>query len=319
VNAQRPIPKPLAPLLAAVLCLGTASAAPPAIRLTEHGCSAYDRARLDELIAIELETVESDRPARPSDVALECSAGVVSIRASLRGTSRERKSRVDPKAMDPAAATRLLALAITELLAQLWSEAEPARPPPVPAARPAEPQDVPAPLTVAHEREFAVFAGAAFRTMLEPRAGLFGGALRAEYDPVPWLGLGLDLEVADGSVQSSHADVDVLLGSAALYAPIGARLGRTALGAGPGVRMGWVELSPTRLEPGATGRDVSGAWGGPLLMARALWTNNALALCSGLEAGLVTLPVVGTLNGEAAEVEVRGVWVAASLSVGANL
>jgi hypothetical protein len=321
VNDKSPLRTALALTLTAGVCAGAA----PKVRLSERGCSAYDRARLDELIAIELETVESDREARPSDVVLECRDGIVSIQASLRGTMRQRKSRVDPKAMDRAAATRLLALAITELLSQLWSDAPekpaPAKSQPQPAPLPpAERRDASLPASAdENEHRWGVFVGGVFRSMLEPRAGLFGGSARAEYETGSLLAVALDLEVAHGSVQSEHADVDVLLASAALYAPIGARLGQTALGVGPGVRAGWVNLSPSRLAPGAVGSDVSGAWAGPLLIARAKWSSDAWAVFAGLEGGLVTLPVVGTLNGGAAEVELRGAWLAASVGVGANL
>jgi hypothetical protein len=120
-------------------------------------------------------------------------------------------------------------------------------------------------------------------------------------------------------VRSEHADVDVLAGSAALYAPVGARFGSTALGIGPGFRLGWVALSPTPLSPGAVGSDVSGAWGGPLLLARARWSKEGWGLHAGVEGGLVTLPVVGTLNGQGAEVELRGAFIAVGAGVGIDL
>ena len=163
------------------------------------------------------------------------------------------------------------------------------------------------------------YAGAAFRSMFEPRAGLFGGTLRVEYAVLRPVTLAFDLEGVYGSVRTEHASVSAVLGSAAAYAPIGGRLGRTALGVGPGARIGWVNLSPRDLEPNAVGSDVTGAWAGPLLLGRARWSGDGYVLYSSVEAGIVALPVVGTVNGADPELELRGVWLAACLGIGMNL
>jgi hypothetical protein len=314
---------PLAKTLAALLASGVAWGAEPPVRISQRGCTDFDLTRLDELVGIEVETVATELSSQPSEVFLECRAGVVSIRATLPESSATRTSKVEPRSMDRAAATRLLALTITELLAQLWSERpaqsapieKPLAPPEPEPKRDAAPPEKP----VGGERKFAAYAGGAYRSMLEPRAALFGGALRAEYAVVSPLTLGLDFEGAFGSVRSTHAGVDVALASAAAYAAFGGRVGPVEMGAGPGARFGWVNLSPEDLEPNAEGSDVSGAWGGPMVLARASWAGSGYLLFSSFELGAVTLPVVGTFNGVETEVELRGLWFAAGVGVGVNL
>jgi hypothetical protein len=311
----------LAQALTALLTSSVGWGAEQPVRITQRGCDDVDLARLDELVAIEVDTVASELSPRQSDVFLECRAGAISIKAELRESSASRSSKVEPRSMDRAAATRLLALTITELLAQLWSE-KPAPSAPIEQPEPATPElDAPPEKSAAAagERRFAAYAGAAYHSMLEPRAGLFGGALRAEYAPLSLLTFGLDFVGAFGTVRSEHAEVDVMLASAAVYATLGGRVGPVALGIGPGARLGWVNLSPEDLEPNSDGSDVSGAWGGPMLLGLAKWAPNGYLLYSSLELGAVTLPVVGTFNGAEPEVELKGLWFLAGLGVGANL
>jgi hypothetical protein len=313
--------------LAALFASAVAWAAEPGtVRVSERGCTDYDLVRLDELVAIEVETLGSELSPRPSEALLECRADAVSIRVAVTGSAVVRSRRVETQSMDRAAATRLLALTITELLAQLWSENPPPRSLAQKPQTAAPDRDSPPPdrdagqeRVAGPEPGLAVSAGAAFRSMLEPRAGLFGGSLRAEYAVLLPLSVGLDLEGAYGSVRSEHAAVNVTLASAATYAAVSARLGRVAIGGGPGVRFGWINLSPEDLEPNSEGSDVSGAWGGPILLTFAKWAPDGYLLYSSLELGAVTLPVVGTFNGAEPEVELKGLWFAAGVGVGVNL
>ena len=310
----------LAQILTGLLTSSVGWATEQPVRISQRGCADVDLARLDELVAIEVDTVASELSPRQSDVFLECSGGVVSIKVLVRETSASRSTQIEPRSMDRAAATRLLALTITELLAQLWSE-KPAPSAPVEQTSVESPErDMAAPeRSPAAERKFAAYAGAAYRSMLEPRAGLLGGALRAERAVVSPLTVGLDLEAAFGRVRSEHAEVDVALASAAAYATLGGRVGPVGLGIGPGARFGWVNLSPEDLEPNAEGSDVSGVWGGPMLLALAKWAPDGYLLYSSFELGAVTLPVVGTFNGAEPEVELQGLWFAAGLGIGVNL
>jgi len=283
------------------------------LQLREQDCAGYDSARLSELLEIEVETIRAERPSRASDVSLVCRDGRVAIRVALRDGSAELSGQVDARGTAPAARTRLLALTISELLAQLWSERLPSKPaapgaPPATDVSPLEPARPPA--------EFVPYAAVALRSMLEPRATLLGAVLGAEYQFSSALALALAVEGAQGTVRSEHATVGVQLGSAALHASIGQRFGAFVLGVGPGARFGWVRFEPTELEPNTLGRTVSGAWAGPLLLARARWSTGWLVLYSSVEAGVVTLPVVGTVNGKASELELRGAWFAACAGIG---
>jgi len=287
------------------------------LRLREQDCAGYDSARLSELLEIEVETIRAERPSRASDVSLVChDDGSVAIRVALRDGSAELSGQVDPRGTEPAARTRLLALTISELLAQLWSE----RPPSKPAASDAPQATDVSPLEPRRPRtEFVPYAAVALRSMLEPRATLLGAALGAEYQFSSALALALSVEGAQGTVRSEHATVGVKLGSAALHASIGQRFGAFVLGVGPGARFGWVRFEPTELAPHTLGSTVSGAWAGPLLLARARWSTGWFVLYSSVEAGVVTLPVVGTVNGSASELELRGGWFAACAGIGARL
>jgi hypothetical protein len=163
------------------------------------------------------------------------------------------------------------------------------------------------------------YAAVVLRSILEPRATLLGGVLGAEYQFSSVVALALALEGARGTVRSEHATVDVDLGSAALHASIGQRFGAFVLGVGPGARFGWVRFEPKELDPNTLGSTVSGAWAGPLLLARARWSTGSLVLYSSVEAGVVTLPVVGTVDGNASELELRGPWFAACAGIGMRL
>jgi len=299
----------LAILLGSLLHASTAFGASADIRTSANGCADYDRERLDELLAIEAETIGAEHPARPSDVVLECRGSVVSFRVSLRDGSDTRSGMVDPGAADRASRTRLLALAISELFAQLWSRAPEAPPAVARAAPPAA--ERPAYAT------WGLRGGAALRSVLDPRAGLLGAAVGADYWLLPSIGLGLDVEGVFGNVRSEHADVGVTLVSTSVHAVAGLRVGDVALGAGPGVRLGLAKFAPQVTSANAIGHDVTGPWAGPFGLALAQWSKAGFAVYASFEIGVVTLPVVGTLNGQSAELALRGAWLAAGLGAGA--
>ena len=283
---------------------------------------------------IEFLTIGAEHAPRPSDVLLECRDGVVSVRVSLRDGTGERSGVVDPGAADRAARTRLLALTISEFLSQLWSDV-PAQPTPVVATPPPDDRATPppadratppggAPSVRARAPAWELHVGAALRSMMDPRAGLLGATLGVEYwlspSVVPFVAIGVDVEAVFGTVRSEHADVAAALGSTALHAVFGGRLGDVALGAGPGARVGIVNFSPSVHDtngPNTVGHDVTGPWAGPFALALAQWTRGRLVVRASVELGVVTLPFVGTLNGQTAEVSLQGAWLAATVGAGA--
>jgi hypothetical protein len=302
-------------LVSSLLGASPALAASPDVRTTAQGCSGYDAERLDELLAIETATIAAEHAARPSDVRLSCRDAVVTVHVSLRDGTGERSSVVDPGTADRAARTRLLALTITELLADLWRdapappEALPKEAPPV-DERPAKPASARPPSWVLH-------GGAAVRSMLDPRTGLLGGTLGVAFRASPYVAIGVDVEGLFGSARSEHADVGVTLVSTAVHAVFGPRIGDVTLGAGPGARLGVVRFSPTVDEANTVGHDVSGPWAGPFALAVAQWTKAHFAVRASLELGVATWPFVGTVNGQAEELALRGVWFGGTVGAGA--
>jgi hypothetical protein len=291
------------------------------IRTSAEGCADHDGDRLNELLAIEAETIGAEHAARPSDVLLECRGGVVSVRVSLRDGSGERSGVVDPGTADRSARTRLLALTISEFLAQLWSDVPSAaatveRATPPPGARPPDARPAASP-AMEHAPAWLLHGGAALRSLMDPRAGLLGGTIGAELRLSRFVAIGVDVEGVFGSVRSEHADVGVSLGSTAVHAAFGRRFGDVTLGAGPGVRLGIVRFSPAvDSNANAIGHDVTGPWAGPFALALAQWTKDRFVVRTSFELGVATLPVIGTLNGQTAEVSLRGTWFAATVGAG---
>ena len=105
----------------------------------------------------------------------------------------------------------------------------------------------------------------------------------------------------------------------ALTLLFGGRVGAWRLAGGPGACLGFLRLAPTVRVADASGHAVSGAWAGPELVARADYDFSAHWFAhGGLDAGWVTLPVSGLVDGDRSLIDGGGAWLSTELGIGAR-
>jgi hypothetical protein len=293
----------------ALVWSATALAAGEGLALTVDGCPKLDQARLRELVAIEMATVEAGGAAPAASVRLACAGERVSIDVAAPASHAD----LDLAGAEEATRLRLLALTITELL----SPAAPAAPPAttrvdekgadLTARAPAPPP----------ARRFALFAETSARRMGKPAAWLGGVGLGASLGIADFAALALDLRVETGEASTSLARVDwrQLVVTAAV--PLGVTGARWALHAAPGWSVGFARLSGHPSAADARGGVVTGAWSGPSLALRARRTLGRAAFVA-VEAagGAVTRRVVGLVDGQSTLFEIDGPWAMAGLAAG---
>jgi hypothetical protein len=310
----------LALLLAAPMTRAAVAAAAPSLELAITACERFDEARLRELVAIEMGTIAARGagPAgAPTMVGLACDGERAAI--EVAGAEGNPASRAELNLAEAAPPTRLrlLALAITEAVAQRWAAeraAVPAAPPP-PA-----PQVVAASLPPAAETpRLSLFVGPSARRMARPATWLAGvdvGAARA-------LGGGALALVADARFETGEGATPVarvgwrqvtLTGALA----VGVTRARWAAHLLPGWSVGFASLTgrPDG-NGGAVGSTISGTWSGPSLALRARRDLGRFAFVSlDVATGYVTRRVVGLVDGDQPIFEVRGAWALAGLTGG---
>jgi hypothetical protein len=280
------------------------------LALTVEGCPRLDQARLRELVAIELATVEAGGAAA-SNVRLACAGERVSIDVASPASHAE----LDLAGAAEATRLRLLALTITELLSP---NAAPAG-----AAPPAAPREERAADLLARApeppptRRFALFVETSARRMGKPAAWLGGVGLGASLGLADFAALVLDLRVESGQASTALASVDwqqlAVTGAVAL----GVAGARWAVHAAPGWSVGFARLSGRPSASDATGGALSAAWSGPSLGLRARRALGRAAFVSlEVAGGTVTRRVVGLVDGQTPLFEIDGPWALAGLAAG---
>jgi hypothetical protein len=281
------------------------------IELELHDCDALDQAELFKLLAIEFRTlnVQAATPTEHVHVACAPQRAVVTLEAG--DTSNE----VDLAATAPAVWPRLLALSVSEIVIESRARVVPAAPiaPPEPIA----PLTRKLPENIEDDRRFRLFAGGALRRAVRPSTWLSGPELGVAFELNRHFSLVADLRLELGQTSTALANVDWVSASGALVALIGGSMGHWDFGVGPGVRLGYMRLSPQVRVTTATGHSVSGVWSGPELVACTRYALDArwFAL-GGVDSGVVTAPVTGLVNGEQRLVDTGGAWVSALLGAG---
>ena len=290
------------------------SAEPPLlpIGLELDGCQALDQGELDKLLAMEFRTLGVLPTQPPERVRIDCAAQGAIVTLESTNTSNS----VDFAATTPSAWPRLLALAVSEIVIE--SRARGATPS---APRTTSRRLAKAPRASAHTsqegRQFRVFAGVAVRRALRPATWLTGPDLGVALELNGYFSLAADLRLELGHTETALASVDWVSTSGALVALGGGKVGHWSFGVGPGVRVGYLRLSPQVQVANATGHSVGGVWGGPELQARAWFGLGARGFVfGGVESGFITTPVIGLVNGERRLVDTGGVWLSATLGAG---
>jgi len=305
-----------------VLVAGSSAAAqtgpdprPPAIELHAGACPELPRDDLARLVHTQVRADVVDAAARPGetprvDVACDAQAATIAVRDPLTRKSLSRAIAVD--AYTGGARTRLVALAIAELVEASWAELEtnptpaapPAGPPPpaeaVEAARDVLHQDRHEPPSMRWPRRpplhrVAPFFGVRwFPASTDPR---FGAGVRYGRDDEGLISWEVDAMIESTDVDHALGRVSVLASSLGGAVEGSRRFHGAYLRSGVGLRGGVARLEgqPAR---GAIGGAVFGPWIAPTLASHGTVPfTRRLALDVGTEIGYVVLPVRGLADG----------------------
>jgi hypothetical protein len=301
--------------LAAHVAPARASEEPLSLSLV--GCSALSEAALREHLALELTTLGLSRA--PGRLQLRCEpASVVVSWSDADGARAPMVTRVELQDTARGARERLVALAVSELVAQSErarrAEQERAPLPAVVTAKPLETARSQPPPPNARRSPGEVSAAASAAAVGEPRALLWGASIGARFRVGDRATLLLDGHFERGGDQLSLAEVRWLSLSGLLGAALRTSAGPLELSAGLGLRAGWLSLAASAQAPDEGG-SFTAPWAGVALPLRAALATGSVRPFLGVEGGYVTLPVRGTVNDGGVLVEHRGAWLTASLGV----
>jgi hypothetical protein len=164
-----------------------------------------------------------------------------------------------------------------------------------------------------------VFAAPSLLIVGDPSLDLLGGTAGVDHRLSPHLAASLSMGVGAGSANTTLTRVSGLSLSSQAALFIGSSFSEVDVGIGPGGRLGWMRLSPEAVT-GYASSTVSGVWGGPSLNLRARWhLGRTWRLRLGGEAGVVTLPVQGLVDGNESLAEARGAWLSVALGLAVDL
>jgi hypothetical protein len=301
-------------LVAALAATRSALAAEPPLAslpvvLEVEGCEPLDERELFDLLSVEFKTLGVTTGAHPERLKVECRGTRALV--TLRSSSAESAAlaiRLDMAATMPAARSRLLALAISELVVEGRSrDVEP---------QPLRTEDARSLPTEAHvlvppERllDPAIVGAASLRYAAGPATWLVGAAIGAELPLSSVFCAGFDARAESGSTDTVLAKVGWTSLSAGAALLAGGRLRHLGWGLGPGFRAGHLRLAATPTIPVARGASVVGLWAGPLLAARARYDLAGRAYVhAGFEVGWTIAPVTGNVSDGRPLMDVSGVW-----------
>jgi hypothetical protein len=298
-------------------------AAHPLVALRVDECPQVRASDVSRIVELELGQPLASWDAAESGpltrATVHCSEELAELSVIDPFTGKSLTRQIALPAIAIASRTRLLGLAVSELVAASWVELEANPEPQVPPSGPPPPQEL---------REEAKAASARRspppRTRLEvaaeARAGSsglgLGGAVGVSHDAAPWLGWTVRLTAHHGSAASSlgRIDVDDLTALLAAWLALGVR--DLSLHGGLGARAGPVWLTGVPATgSGSVAGAVVGAWAGPALVLGARYSpSSVVSIDLGAETGWVVSPVSGRVAGVRA-VSVEGPWAALSLGV----
>lgn len=300
----------------ALLVAAVAVSARAEVGLALDRCDALSEGALREHLTLELRTLGLERAT--SSLQLRCDGALVTV--ELTRSSGERypvQGLVELGETARGERERLVALAVTELLAQAERTPSAARAPvvrpPLERRPPRPPVAPPAP-----RRAVELFAAASGGVAGSEQTSVWGGALGARLGFERWALL-LDTRFERGDQSLVLANVRWSSLSGFVGATVAARSTFHELSAGLGVRAGWLSLSG-RADPPHLGSSMTAPWAGVALPLRAaLLTGSRARPFIGLEGGYVLLPVHGLVDDGTALLSQRGPWLTASVGLGVSL
>jgi hypothetical protein len=299
--------------------------AAPIVALDMEGCAAIPPAAVRRALEVEAGVRLQDPPAAaplPAPAAATAATSTLVVRCdadrallavqTTAGGRLERQLALDQLAGDTA--PRLVALAALELLASL----DPALRRKLAAADVAITAP-PAPAPPPTPRRTTVGVGAVHRSFSAPSgAGAWGGQLAVARAIGRRLGVAGGLELAVARRPTPLGDATALLASGSIAAGWRAGGERVGVRFESGARGGVARLSGAANNPDVAAVTVVRPWAGPFAAAHVLVGRNAVCVDLGVEAGAAVVAATGLANDTPA-VEVRGAWLALSLSLALRL
>lgn len=310
----------------------------PQVSTTLDPCVPVDATLFHRVLEIELGTsidYRSEAPSEPGFTWVHVSCNELGIELRLDdGITRKSMVRVlDISRVEPASRTRLLALAVAEFVVASWVElrfadkpaVDPVGPAPSERARASAAKVVharaeltPEPAAPRVEPDSTWELAALFRlegwstlSTLAPEL-----ALRLGQRPTSNFAFVLGADFGLTRVDVDLGQVELATTSALAAVLFVTRVGRVDLYAGGGGRFGFVHMNGVPGDSRLDGKSFFAPYGGPLMLARLAYRmTGTFMLLAEVEAGLVTLPVVG-LSGRSTVIELNGAWVSAGLGAG---
>ena len=272
------------------------------------GCADVDRAELFKLLAMEFQTLNVRAQSDAERVRITCSGA----RARVTLEPSADTTEVDLTGTAAAAWPRLLALAVSELAVEARARiASPALAPVRVAPRVAV-EVRPAPAPVRHT-PVSVFAAGHWRRAVRSETNLWGPEIGLEIGLFAALTVAVQAHAEFGRSDTALARVRWAMEGGSVVALWDWHARALTFGVGPGFTLDALRLTPSVTLAGASGRAVSGPWGGPELVARARYALGATWLAyTAVDGGVVALPVTGNASDGRRLVDAGGSWVGAS-------
>jgi hypothetical protein len=204
------------------------------------------------------------------------------------------------------ARTRLLALAIAELIWVSWTELETNPEPAVPpAGGRASAEDA---RKAVHVVELHTRGGSPLRTVVGAffavdafapgGALLLGGGARVGGERATGVGWAVDTRFEYGGVSRSEGHIAVVAGSAGAALFVGTTLSTLSLRMGGGLRVGLARVTGMPYSPNVVrGSSIEGAWGGPMLQPGLSLPLGPALLQVTSEVGYAVIPIEARIGG----------------------
>jgi hypothetical protein len=295
-------------------------AAHPLVSLRIDACPEVNGADVSRIVEIELgEALVSESPDPDTQLTVatvRCEGGLANIDVADPLTGKSLGRQIDLPALAPKARTRLLGLAVAELVAASWVELEAnPRPAVMPTGPPPKPELQKEAAQVALMRSLPSTRAEVAADLRVSSAGIgYGGTLGVSHDFVTWLGWTIRATAHYGSASTTLGRLELadVTGMSDLH--LATALGPFNLRGGLGGRVGplWLVGVPAP-GSGAQGGTVTGLWAGPVIVAGVRYVISraiAIELCA--EGGWIVSPTSGRVAGMRA-ISVEGPWATASL------
>lgn len=311
-------------MIAAGVALVAVLAADAPVKLRLNPCTETDAPNVSRLLGIELGALAGAHPIPDVEIVVEVACRdeltVVRVFDPVTDKTLERVLRLRRAA--PQARSRLLALAIVELLVASWAElaaAPQATPAPTAATTPAREaaQAIAAERLQAPSARVSMLLEGGGTNFFTPVGLTGGGGLRVIVDLPGRLGAAVGLRMDRAVATRDLGSVTFESLSLAPVALARAALGPITARGGVGARVGLGRMTGDARDPERTTvGSFSAAWAGPMVtsgLGARFWRRLTVELA--IEAGYVALPL-GARVAHVRDVTVEGPWLGAALGLG---